>query len=113
MHACDPGRSGFKTQREAQQALRRAIAAHEQGRTVRSDTITVEQFLLEWHAAIQVSVRPTTWRNYRNYMSLYVIPHIGSTRLQDLTPVRLNLLYASSSSAAVAAEPAGWRRRRS
>ena len=89
-----PGRSGFKTQREAQQALHRAIAAHEQGRTVRSATRTVEQFLVEWHAAIQVSVRPTTWANYGNYMRFYVIPHIGETRLQDLTPVRLNLLYA-------------------
>ena len=88
-----PGRSGFKTQREAQEALRRAIDAHEKGRTVRSSTRTVEQFLQEWHAAIQVSVRPTTWVNYGNYMRFYVIPHIGETRLQDLTPVRLNLLY--------------------
>ncbi len=49
--------------------------------------------MLEWHEAIKVSVRATTWVNYGNYMRFYVIPHIGETRLQDLTPVRLNLLY--------------------
>ena len=40
-----------------------------------------------------MTVRQTTWVNYRNYMRLYVIPHIGQTKLKDLTPVRLNLLY--------------------
>ena len=89
-----PGRSGFKTKREAEQALRAAITAHEKGRGVRASSRTVGQFLEEWHAAIKVSIRPTTWVNYRNYVKLYVIPHIGDTRLQDLTPVRLNLLYA-------------------
>ena len=89
-----PGRSGFKTKREAEQALRAAITAHEKGRGVRASSRTVGQFLEEWHAAIKVSIRPTTWVNYRNYVKLYVTPHIGDTRLQDLTPVRLNLLYA-------------------
>ena len=88
-----PGRSGFKTMREAQVALRAAITTYERGHTVRASKRTVGQFLEEWHAAIKVSVRPTTWVNYRNYMRLYVIPHIGDTKLQDLTPVRLNLLY--------------------
>ena len=31
--------------------------------------------------------------NYRNYLDAYVIPVIGETAIQDLTPVRLNLLY--------------------
>ena len=88
-----PGRSGFKTVREAQAALRLAIINYEKGRTVRASRRTVGQFLEEWHTAMKVSVRPTTWVNYRNYMRLYVIPHIGETTLQDLTPVRLNLLY--------------------
>jgi hypothetical protein len=32
--------------------------------------------------------------NYRAYLDAYVLPVIGSTSLQELTPVRLNLLYA-------------------
>ena len=27
-------------------------------------------------------------------LEAYVVPHIGDTALQDLTPIRLNLLYA-------------------
>jgi integrase len=88
-----PGRSGFKTQREAERALRKAITDHEQGHTVRASRRTVGQFLEEWHAAIKPSIRPTTWASYGNYLRFYVVPHIGDTRLLDLTPVRLNLLY--------------------
>lgn len=29
-------------------------------------------------------------------LEAYVVPHIGDTALQDLTPIRLNLLYAHS-----------------
>ncbi len=54
---------------------------------------SVENFLTEWHVAVRASLRPTTWVNYRDYMNAYVIPVIGETRLQELTPVRLNLLY--------------------
>ena len=86
------GKSGFQTKREANQALRAAISRHERGRSVRSSARSVEQFLLEWHEAVRPGLRPTTWVNYRDYMRAYVFPTIGSTRLQDLTPIRLNLL---------------------
>jgi integrase len=48
----------------------------------------------EWHAAIRPGVRATTWVNYRDYLKAYVLPTIGGTRLDELTPVRLNLLYS-------------------
>lgn len=51
-------------------------------------------FLNEWHASVRPGLRPTTWVNYRDYIDAYVIPIIGGTRLQDLTPIRLNLLYS-------------------
>ncbi len=81
---------GFRTEKEAARAMR----AHEQGRRVRPARRTVEEFLNEWHDAIRPGLRPTTWVNYRDYMDAYVIPVIGRTRLSDLTPVRLNLLYS-------------------
>ena len=42
---------------------------------------------------IRSGVRPTTWVNYGDYIAAYVTPAHRETRLQDLTPVRLNLLY--------------------
>ena len=68
--------------------------AREGARRPRPPHAPSAQFLEEWHAAIKASVRPTTWVNYRNYMTPTSSRIIGETRLQDLTPVRLNLLYA-------------------
>lgn len=85
---------GFATRREATRALREALTAHERGRSVRHNRKTVADFLGEWHAAVRPGVRPSTWVNYRAYLDYYVLPVIGETSLQDLTPVRLNLLYA-------------------
>ncbi|WP_310962416.1 tyrosine-type recombinase/integrase [Nocardioides terrisoli] len=86
-------KSGFPTKRAAAQAMNKAINAHLQGRSVKNSRRTVEDFLDEWHAAVRGAIRPSTWVNYRNYLDAYVIPVIGQTALQDLTAVRLNLLY--------------------
>lgn len=87
-------KSGYETKREATAALRKAVSAHEGGRSVKPSRRSVEDFLDEWHQAVRPSLRPTTWTNYRDYLDAYVIPVIGQTPLQDLSPVRLNLLYA-------------------
>lgn len=86
-------RSGFATRKEAAVALRKAIRAQEDGRGVKASAKNVGEFLDEWHPTVRSSVRPTTWVNYRNYLDAYVLPVIGASRLQDLTAVRLNLLY--------------------
>lgn len=86
-------KSGFATKREATRAMNQALTAHEQGRGVRPSRRTVENFLNEWHRAVKGALRPSTWVNYRNYLDAYVIPVIGQTALQDLSAVRLNLLY--------------------
>ena len=88
------GKSGFKTKKEADAALRAALNANDRGRSVRSSRRNVRDFLNEWHAAVRSSLRPTTWVSYRSYLDAYVIPVIGDSRLQDLTPVRLNLFYS-------------------
>jgi len=89
-----PGRSGFKTKREAEQELRKAIAAHESGRSSRANHQTVGAFLTEWHRGVRTTLRPSTWVNYRNYLDAYVVPYVGDSRLRDLTAMRLNLLYS-------------------
>ena len=100
-------RSGFKTRREAEKALRDAVTANERGRSVATSGRTMTEFLDEWHAAVRPSLRPTTWVNYRDYLNAYVIPVIGDTRLQDLTPVRLNLLYGHLLAAGRVRRPGG------
>ncbi|HET9501240.1 MAG TPA: site-specific integrase [Marmoricola sp.] len=85
---------GFRTKREAAAAMREAMSAGERGRLVRHNRKSVKEFLDDWHASVRPSLRASTWSNYRTYLDSYVIPIIGATALQDLTPIRLNLLYA-------------------
>jgi predicted transcriptional regulator len=87
-------RRGFPTRKEAAAALRTAMSAAEKGRHVKASRQTIAEFLDEWLTAIQGRIRPTTWTNYRDYRDAYVNPVIGGTTLQDLTPVRINLLYS-------------------
>ncbi|THJ75696.1 site-specific integrase [Candidatus Frankia alpina] len=87
-------KGGYATRKEADKALRDSITAAEKGRHVRASRRTVGAFLDEWHAARKASVRPTTWAKYGHLIRTSVNPIIGDTPLQELTPVRLNLLYA-------------------
>ena len=85
---------GFLTRKDAQLAMREAMALAERGRHVQPSRRSVESFLDEWLTGVEGKIRRTTWSSYRDYRDAYVNPIIGSTALQDLTPVRLNLLYA-------------------
>jgi len=85
--------SGFATKKEASSELRKALSAHERGRLVLRTRRTLGDFLNEWHLSARTSLRPSTWSSYRTYLDAYVLPVIGESALQDLTPQRLNLLY--------------------
>jgi integrase len=87
-------KTGFGTKKDAAAAMRIAMSAHERGRSVRASRRSMEDFLTEWHKAVRPALRPTTWVNYSDYLNAYVFPVIGETAIQDLTPIRLNLLYA-------------------
>jgi hypothetical protein len=43
---------------------------------------------------VKPRLRPSTWANYRTYTAAYVVPTLGQIKLQALTPVQLNHLYA-------------------
>jgi hypothetical protein len=43
---------------------------------------------------VKLRLRPSTWANYRTYTTAYVVPILGQIKLQALTPVQLNHLYA-------------------
>ena len=67
-------KSGFDTKKEAWQACREAMREADRGRVVKPSTRTVVQFFTEWFAAIEPSIDATTWQNWKDYASAYVIP---------------------------------------
>jgi integrase len=88
-------KGGYKTKKAAEQALAEAMAQWRSGRLPQRSTHTLGHFLQEeWLPAVKPRLRPSTWANYRTYTAAYVVPVLGQVKLQALTPVQLNHLYA-------------------
>jgi integrase len=88
-------KGGYQTKKAAEQALADAIGQWRAGRLPQHSTHTLGHFLQEeWLAAVKPRLRPSTWANYRTYTAAYVVPILGQVKLQALTPVQLNHLYA-------------------
>jgi hypothetical protein len=68
--------------------------AGRRGEYVDQSRIAVKTYLEEWLAGHAATVKPKTWIGYRNDLRLYVIPRIGSMRLQALRPATISKLYA-------------------
>jgi len=87
-------RGGFPTA-EAAAARRLEIRASlDEGRYVAADKVTVGEYLeQEWLPAVALRVRPTTRAQYRQLLTLHVIPRIGAVRLQELRARHLEALY--------------------
>ena len=86
-------KGGFDSDTEAWTAAMKSKARLEQGRHVKPSQRTVTQFLDEWLAVMQDTIKPSTYQNYVDYTEAYIKPAIGKRRLQDITVPVLNALY--------------------
>lgn len=84
-------RRGFRTRRDAEQALREALAAvdHQRHVEIRKDTLSA--YLRSW--VERLAVRETTRAHYQQQIELRIIPQLGGLRLQDLTTEHLDGLH--------------------
>ena len=48
----------------------------------------------EWLPAIEATIRPSTYRSYKQHVECHICPHIGSVQLQKLSGSQINALYA-------------------
>lgn len=85
---------GFRTEREAKRARDEARVAANRSEYVNRDTITLGAYLDGWLAVHQVEVKPQTFASYKDVVRRYVVPRLGTTRLQALQPAMLTRLYA-------------------
>ena len=87
--------TGYKTKREAEEELAKALTALSSGTYVEPRKILLRDYLLgEWLPAIRATVRATTFLSYEQHVTSHVIPLLGSVPLQQLTGGMLNLFYA-------------------
>ena len=85
--------SGFATEDEAWGAGMKAKSDHKRGLRVVPSKRTLADFMTEWMAAIQDTVKSSTYVNYSDYQEAYVLPVIGKKPLQQVDVPLLNALY--------------------
>ena len=95
---------GFVRLRDAERALREVLGEVEDGSYVEPVNDTVEQWLHEWLQSRKPTdpsaahrrrgkLAPSTWAQYRTYITSYIGPIIGHLRLRDLSARDLGNLY--------------------
>ena len=61
---------------------------------VNRNTVTLGQYLDDWLAVHEVEIKPQTFASYKDVVRRYVVPVLGSKRLQAIQPAMLTRLYA-------------------
>ena len=56
---------------------------------------TLTDFVTDWLAAIEPTIRPSTHHSYARNLRLHVLPHLGSVQLRRIDAGMLNALYAA------------------
>lgn len=88
-------RCGFRTRREAQQALDSLKSKVHRGEFVERSLETMREYLEAWLPAIRGTIEPSTWESYERNVHNHLLPTLGDIRLQALSPDHLSDLYAT------------------
>ncbi len=84
--------SGFRTRREAEEGLARALNQLGDNMYIAPNKLTVGEWITKWLA--RADRRPSTQAMYEMLSRLYIIPALGQVQLQKLTTARVNSFYA-------------------
>ena len=82
-----------KTQKECRDWVNQTLDKIDHGLTFDGAQISLAQYMESWLAGKALARRPSTVRNYRKYMNLYILPALGRMRLQAITPAHIRQLY--------------------
>jgi integrase len=83
-----------RTRQGASRLLADALRDKERGLTSLGDRQTVEQYLVSWLGVCKHTVKPGTWRRYRDFVRLHIVPAVGTVALAKLTAQHVQALYA-------------------
>ena len=87
-------RSGFTRKADADRELARVLRDATTGLLAKPDPRTLADFMEEWlqqHAEQNCS--PKTSERYRELANSYLLPHLGTVKLSDLSTLKLERLY--------------------
>jgi integrase len=93
------------TRRQAQERLRLALSAVDQGIRPIGQQATVGVYLDDWIASVRVSRRPRTADSYAETVERYIKPAIGKAKLAKLDPAHIGTMLANLSTTNTARGP--------
>ncbi len=82
-----------KTQREAREWIREALAQVATGLTVERSRATVGEYLRYWLEMSRPTLRPKTSQQYEQIVQQHIAPDLGAVRLKDVRPDHVQALY--------------------
>lgn len=86
--------SGYRTKRLAESAVADLIGTVNGGTYVAKTRQTLAEFVGDWLAAIEPTVRPATHYSYARNLRLHVAPYVGSVPMVGIDAGTLNGMYA-------------------
>ena len=87
-------RFSAKTKRECEELLRILVGKLDQPESIEAENLTLAVFAEQFLSAAAPPLRPASYRCYADLLQNHIIPMLGRTRLQKLTPFDLQRLYA-------------------
>ena len=84
--------SGYRTKRDAERGLSEIVASLHAGTYVEPTRQTVREYLKDWLAAIEPTIRPSTHYSYDRNLQLHVLPRLGAVDLRRVDAGMLNAL---------------------
>jgi len=85
---------GFSTEKEAKLARDRARVALATNNYISGNKVTVGEYLINWIDTIHgTQLKPTTLHSYNRVIRSYLVPGLGSIRLQELKPSHIQAFY--------------------
>ena len=85
---------GFRTERDAKDAMAKALVAVSQGKLRHNPVKTFGDLATEWLGVIGADRKATTIANYTTVIEAYLKPNIGSIRLDRLSTTKVQQLYS-------------------
>lgn len=82
------------TKREAQQILSEKLNEYNKGTYIEPSEITVDQHLEQWlDTYVRRNLAPYTVDGYTTNIKRYILPYIGTVKLQKLMPLQVQRMY--------------------
>lgn len=83
-----------KTRKNAAKRLAEAITDRDKGIVFDSEALSLEEYLSNWLASVEGTIRPRAYLRYEQSCRLHINPCLGSIKLQKLRPMQLQDLYS-------------------